>query len=96
MNNLKQFTGGQFILKDGVTSTLEVTKDVLTQNNFEELEHIDIRVWIQHARRGDVEVELVSPNGVKSVLGAKRDGDAATTGYPGWKFMTVTHWYVFL
>ena len=29
---------------------------------------INIRVWINHPRRGDVMVELVSPNGVKSVL----------------------------
>ena len=36
--------------------------------NLQTLEHIDIRVCINHLRRGDVMVELVSPNGIKTVL----------------------------
>ena len=36
--------------------------------NLQTLEHIDIHVCINHPRRGDVIVELVSPNGIKSVL----------------------------
>jgi kexin len=92
MSNLKVFKKGQFILKEGVTSTMEITKQMLQDNNFEFLEHIDIRVWIQHGRRGDVEVELISPHGIRSILGGMRRDDAATTSYPGWKFMTVKHW----
>ena len=37
-------------------------------NNLQTLENIDIRVWINHPRRGDVMVEPVSPNGIKSIL----------------------------
>lgn len=94
MTEKKEFSGGKFIPEGGVTSTITITEDLLDKNNFEQLEHINVRVWIQHAKRGDVEVELVSPNGVKSVLGGKRSGDKASTGYPGWIFMSVKHWYV--
>jgi len=65
---------------------------MLLANNFESLEHIDIRVWIKHHTRGEVEVEITSPNGITSVLARKRPGDRATTGYPGWRFMSVKHW----
>lgn len=87
-------SGGEFIVPGGVTSSLKVDKDVLESHNFERLEHITVQVWIAHARRGDVEVEIVSPNGIKSVLAGARRFDDHTTGYPGWKFMSVKHWYV--
>jgi len=37
-------------------------------------------------------VELVSPNGIKSMLAAPRAADDANTGFPGWRFMSVKHW----
>jgi kexin len=60
--------------------------------NLEGLEHVTIRVWITHTRRGDVEVEITSPKGVTSVLAATRRQDSDPTGYPGWQFMTLKHW----
>jgi kexin len=92
MNVAKNFTGGQTIGPGGVTSQLSVTKKMMLDNNFETLEHVNIQVWIDHTRRGDVEVELVSPNGIKSVLGKRRAGDDAKTGYHGWVFMSIKHW----
>lgn len=88
------YEGGEKIRSHGFESALSITKEMLLDNNLESLEHIDVRVWISHSRRGDVEVELISPNGIKSVLAKKRPFDDATTGYPGWRFMTVKHWYV--
>ncbi|KDQ61170.1 hypothetical protein JAAARDRAFT_124899 [Jaapia argillacea MUCL 33604] len=85
-------TGGTPIPSGGLQSTFTVTPEMMQENNLETLEHITIRVWITHTRRGDVEVELVSPHGIKSVLAAKRRFDAANTGYPGWRFMSVKHW----
>ena len=85
-------TGGDFIPKDGLTNTVKLTKEVMGTNNFEKLEHVTVKVWINHMRRGDVEVTLVSPHGVKSVLGGKRPHDEDKTGYPGWTFMTLKHW----
>ncbi|EAU88620.2 kex protein [Coprinopsis cinerea okayama7 len=92
MNESKEYSGGTLIGADGVSSQIEITKDMLIENNFETLEHINVKVWINHTRRGDVEVELVSPGGIKSILASKRDSDAATTGFPGWTFMSVKHW----
>ncbi|KAJ7481261.1 peptidase S8/S53 domain-containing protein [Mycena galericulata] len=92
MNPMGNYSGGEFIGAGGVTSVLSVKWDMLQDANFEKLEHIVIRVWIDHSRRGDVEVELTSPGGVKSVLAEKRKADNANTGFPGWTFMSVKHW----
>lgn len=92
MNIFHTMTGGEPIVPGGVTNSIEVTQSMLDENNFEKLEHITVKVWITHTRRGDVEVELVSPNGIRSILAATRYGDSAKTGFPGWTFMTVKHW----
>lgn len=90
----EKYSGGQPIVPGGVKSSLTITSQLLQEKNFEKLEHIQVKVWISHAKRGDVEVEIVSPNGIRSVLGGKRAQDKATSGYPGWIFMTVKHWLV--
>ena len=92
MDGSKKFIGGTHIGPSGVESKVAITPHMLKESNFETLEHITVQVWIDHTRRGDVEVEIVSPNGVKSVLGKMRSGDDATTGFPGWVFMSVKHW----
>jgi kexin len=92
MNILNEFSGGEFIVPGGIKSTATVTPAMLKKNNFDSLEHVNVKVWISHGKRGDVEVQLVSPNGIKSVLAAPRKSDADTFGYPGWTFMSVKHW----
>ncbi|KLO19269.1 hypothetical protein SCHPADRAFT_899101 [Schizopora paradoxa] len=87
-----EMTGGEPIGQGGVKSSMRITRGMLIEDNFDKLEHITIKVWISHSRRGDVEVELVSPNGIKSVLAAKRRFDQDSDGFPGWTFMTVKHW----
>jgi len=84
--------GGEKIGPGGVRNTMLITQDMLEENNFESLEHINVQVWISHSRRGDVEVEVVSPNGIRSILGGMRKSDRADSGYPGWVFMSVKHW----
>ena len=85
---------GTYITSDGIKSTYEVTQEMLDEANVERLEHVTARVWIDHQRRGDVEVELLSPSGQLSVLARQRRFDEATSGFAGWKFMSVKHWYV--
>ncbi|KAJ7735426.1 peptidase S8/S53 domain-containing protein [Mycena olivaceomarginata] len=92
MNPMQTYSGGEVIGLGGVSSKISVKWDQLQDANFEKLEHITVRVWIDHTRRGDVEVELTSPGGIRSVLAEKRKGDSATTGFPGWRFMTIKHW----
>jgi len=94
MNADFEMSGGEPIGPGGVSSKIVITADTLKEHNFETLEHVTIRVWIEHSRRGDVSVELVSPNEIRSVLAAPRSGDAASTGFQGWRFMTVKHWWV--
>lgn len=88
------YTGGQFIGPGGVENKITVTQQMLEDNNFEKLEHVNVKVWIQHTRRGHVEVEIVSPNGIKSVLASQRQFDNDESGFPGWTFMSVKHWSV--
>ncbi|KAH6912118.1 kex protein [Coprinopsis sp. MPI-PUGE-AT-0042] len=100
MDEEEEFSGGTYIDPDGVTSKITVTQAQVTNANLDVtrgeegkgLEHVTVKVWIAHTRRGDVRVELVSPNGVKSVLAAPRERDDAVTGFPGWTFMSVKHW----
>jgi kexin len=87
-----EMSGGLPIVPGGVTSTITIAEENLELNNFETLEHITVRVWITHDRRGDVEVEVISPNGIKSILAARRREDANRDGYPAWRFMSVKHW----
>ncbi|KAH9980967.1 peptidase S8/S53 domain-containing protein [Lactifluus volemus] len=83
---------GSPIVDGGITSTITITEEDLELNNFELLEHVTVRVWITHDRRGDVEVEITSPNGIKSILAARRRLDMDTDGFPAWRFMSVKHW----
>jgi kexin len=87
-----QMQDGLPIVAGGVNSTMEITGKLMTLNNFETLEHITVTVWISHHVRGDVEVELVSPNGIHSMLAEKRPRDFDESGFPGWTFMTLKHW----
>jgi kexin len=89
---LGEMTGGLPIISGGVTSTITVTPEDLELNNFDSLEHVTVRVWITHDRRGDVEVEITSPNGIKSILAARRRIDEDKDGFPAWRFMSVKHW----
>ncbi|KAF4576326.1 peptidase S8 family protein [Pleurotus pulmonarius] len=92
MTKDEKFSGGEPIGPSGVKSSIKVTRDQLDSHNFDKLEHINVKVWISHSKRGDVEVEVISPKGIKSVLAGARYGDMADTGFPGWTFMSIKHW----
>lgn len=80
------------ITESGTESSFLITEDQLKGANLASLEHVTVRVWITHQRRGDVNVELISPHGTKSALARSRRYDDAMTGFPGWSFMTLKHW----
>ncbi|KAK0564317.1 pheromone processing endoprotease [Tilletia horrida] len=90
--NISHPASDRFISSIGVQSTFKVTDDLLKKANLEKLEHVTVRVWIHHERRGDVDIELTSPHGTKSVLARPRRYDENTGGFPGWSFMTLKHW----
>ena len=60
--------------------------------NIKQLEHVTIKVDIEHLRRGLLEIKLISPNGIVSWLGTERPHDMSKNGYKNWMFMTVIHW----
>jgi len=89
-----KYYGGVRIGSSGIENKITITQEMLHEHNLEELEHVDVRVWISHTKRGDVEVELISPNGIVSKLAGRREADHSKRGFPGWRFMTIKHWYV--
>ncbi len=76
----------------GLSSSFEVTTDMLKEANFDRVEHITLTMNIAHQRRGDLVVDLISPSGMVSHLSTARRDDEAAVGYTDWTFMSVAHW----
>lgn len=76
----------------GLASYFLVTSDMLKGANFGGVEHITVTMNVNHTRRGDLSVELRSPEGIVSHLSTTRKFDQAEEGYVDWTFMSVAHW----
>jgi kexin len=76
----------------GVAVGFEVTKEMLKEANLERVEHITVTMNVEHGRRGDLSVDLISPSKVVSHLSVTRKYDDSTDGYDDWTFMSVAHW----
>jgi kexin len=76
----------------GLTSTFEVTADMLKQANLENVEHVTVTMNVEHTNRGDLSVDLISPDGVTSHIATTRKFDSSKDGYDDWTFMSVAHW----
>lgn len=76
----------------GLTVSFDVTADKLKEANLERLEHVTVTMNVQHSRRGDISVDLISPNKVVSHLAVTRRLDNSEAGYDDWTFMSVVHW----
>ncbi|XP_030008212.1 proprotein convertase subtilisin/kexin type 7 [Sphaeramia orbicularis] len=72
--------------------TWTVTADDLRQSGMQTLEHVAVTVTITHPCRGNVEIVLVCPSGMISVIGARRAVDRDSAGYQDWTFSTVRCW----
>ena len=92
MDHNGKFSGGDRLNKRGVSTPVVVTEEMAEKQNFGKIEKVEVRVWVRHQKRGDVEVTLVSPSGRKSRLATRRREDRAKTGLRGWTFMSVKHW----
>ncbi|KAI9021328.1 subtilase [Hyaloraphidium curvatum] len=77
---------------DGTKSVFTFTKEMKDQISLYRLEHVTVTVGALHTRRGDLEVHLISPHGMVSVLAAARPYDTSKEGFRNWTFMTVKHW----
>ncbi|KAI9468784.1 pheromone processing endoprotease [Coemansia sp. RSA 989] len=75
-----------------VERSVEVTKEQVAAAKMKKMEHATVVVDMEHRFRGNVEIWLQSPKGVRSQLAAVRQRDSSNKGLEGWKFMTVKHW----
>ncbi|XP_059370958.1 proprotein convertase subtilisin/kexin type 7 [Carassius carassius] len=75
-----------------LTHTWNVSASDLRQSGMQTLEHVSVTVMITHPRRGSVEIWLVCPSGMSSLIGARRPLDVDTTGFTDWTFSTVRCW----
>ncbi|KAL2017400.1 hypothetical protein VTK56DRAFT_2243 [Thermocarpiscus australiensis] len=76
----------------GIAVGFEVTEDMLKEANLERVEHVTVTMNAKHGRRGDLSVDLISPNKVVSHLSVARRNDDSPDGYDDWTFMSVAHW----
>ncbi|KAK6583404.1 hypothetical protein PZA11_004480 [Diplocarpon coronariae] len=76
----------------GLAVSFEVTSQMLQDANLERLEHVTVTMNVNHTRRGDLSVDLISPDKVTSHLSVTRHLDTAAEGYVDWTFMSVVHW----
>ncbi|KAG9246517.1 peptidase S8/S53 domain-containing protein [Calycina marina] len=77
---------------EGLAVSYDVTQAMLSAANLERLEHVTVTMNVNHGRRGDLSVELTSPDGIVSHLAATRRLDDSAEGYQDWTFMSVVHW----
>jgi len=77
---------------EGLTVSFEVTEQMLKEANVARLEHVTVTMNVEHTRRGDISVDLISPDKLVSHLSVTRRLDNAAEGYVDWTFMSVVHW----
>ncbi|KAJ4165820.1 hypothetical protein LMH87_007434 [Akanthomyces muscarius] len=65
---------------------------MLKEANLARLEHVTVTMNVDHTRRGDLSVDLISPDNVVSHIATTRKMDSHGTGYVDWTFMSVAHW----
>ncbi|KAK2589610.1 pheromone processing endoprotease [Conoideocrella luteorostrata] len=78
--------------KHGLIVSFDVTQEMLKKANLERLEHVTVTMNVNHTRRGDISVDLVSPANVVSHIATARKDDSESQGYVDWTFMSVAHW----
>ncbi|KAG7109635.1 Kexin like protein [Verticillium longisporum] len=78
--------------KDGLAVSHKVTSDALKQANLARVEHVTVTMNVNHTQRGDLSVDLISPDGIVSHIATTRKNDKDANGYVDWTFMSVAHW----
>ncbi|KAK2180746.1 hypothetical protein NP493_427g01043 [Ridgeia piscesae] len=56
------------------------------------LEHVQAIISLTGSRRGELQIFLVSPQGTRSSLLARRSRDSSSEGFNNWAFMTTHNW----
>lgn len=77
------------------TFTSKFAAEIQYSGHIQYLEHVIVRMSVEVAnigRRGDIEIELLSPSGTTSTLLGQRPRDYRASGYIEWPFMSVMFW----
>lgn len=53
---------------------------------------MQLYVTIDYTKRGDLHLNLTSPNGTNTMLLSERSGDNSGDGFSNWAFMSVHTW----
>jgi len=69
-----------------------VSFEVLPGCKVESLEHVEVVVSVEHPRRGELEVVLISPSSTRTRLLGTRPKDTSTNGFSAWPLMSVETW----
>ncbi|KAL0972768.1 hypothetical protein UPYG_G00194530 [Umbra pygmaea] len=77
---------------ENLTLTWNVTEEDLKQSGMQTLEHVSVTLTMVHPRRGNVEIVLLCPSGMSSLIGARRALDMDSSGFSEWTFSTVRCW----
>lgn len=81
-------TGLSVPIPDNNATGITRTFDFSTSNL--RVEHVTVRLSINHTYRGDLAITLTSPSGMTSRLAEKRSD--SNDNYPNWTFSSVRHW----
>ncbi|KAJ2486842.1 pheromone processing endoprotease [Coemansia sp. RSA 2050] len=71
---------------------IEITAAQVAGAKMRRIEHVTVVVDMSHDYRGNVEIWLESPHGIRSQLATVRQHDSSNQGLANWRFMSVKHW----
>ena len=72
---------------------IRASTSVPPSSSIDYVEYVEVRVWLNHQRRGDMAIQLTDPHGVVSRLASPHNDNHP--GYPastGWTFGSARHW----
>ncbi|XP_052279881.1 neuroendocrine convertase 1-like isoform X2 [Dreissena polymorpha] len=61
-------------------------------NEVNYLEHVELTLDMTFTKRGDLSIDLVSPDGTQTTLLTERPNDESENGFQNWTFMSVQTW----
>ncbi|KAJ2690531.1 pheromone processing endoprotease [Coemansia spiralis] len=77
---------------ESASRKIEITAAQVAVAKMRRIEHVTVVVDMSHDYRGNVEIWLESPHGIRSQLATVRQHDSSNQGLADWRFMSVKHW----
>ncbi|KAJ9058689.1 pheromone processing endoprotease, variant 2 [Entomophthora muscae] len=78
--------------EEGLLIAYKVSDEHVNQLGLFKIEHVQVIVSIKHMLRGDIEIEMISPNNITSKLVTPREDDNSVDGFLETPLMSVAHW----